>query len=64
MSSTKLGIVGNCLWNYYNKNIKKPKVPMVEKITFEKINPFDWENGKCAVCTFPLNTDIRGLQVR
>ena len=33
---------------------------MVVKIAFEKSNLIDWENGKYAICTLHLRTDIRG----
>lgn len=35
---------------------------MAEKLAFEMSNPIDWENKKCVICTFSLDTDIRSIQ--
>ena len=62
MFSTELKYCGRLSWNYCNKNIKILKIPVAEKITFEKSNSVDWENKKCVIFTFPLDTDICGPQ--
>ena len=43
--------------NGFIQKIKKNELSLQERRDYEIKNPIDWENGKCQICTFPLNAN-------
>ena len=62
MFSTELKFLSYCFRNYCT--VGKLKIPMAEKIAFEKSSPIDWENRKCVICTFLFDADTQGPHAR
>ena len=57
MFSTELKFVSDCLLKWFYSKNKKNELSIQEKRDYEIENPTDWENGKCKICTFPLNAN-------
>ena len=55
MFTIELKFVSDCLIKWFNAKNKKIELSMSEKKNYELKNPIDWENGKCQICTFPLD---------
>ena len=57
MFSTELKFASDCLLKWFYSKNKKNELSIQEKRDYEIENPIDWENGKCKICTFPLNAN-------
>ena len=57
MFSTELKFASDCLIKWFYSKSKKFELPLQEKRDYEIKNPIDWENGKCQICTFPLDVN-------
>ena len=55
MFSIELKFASDCLIRWFNEKFKKTELSFSEKKEYELKNPIDWENGRCEICTFPLN---------
>ena len=54
MFSVELKFASDCLLKWFNAKYKKVELSLLEKRNYELKNPIDWENGKCQICTFPI----------
>ena len=57
MFLTELKFASDCLIKWFYSKSKKFELPLQEKRDYEIKNPIDWENGKCQICTFPLDVN-------
>ena len=55
MFSIELKFASDCLLKWFNSKYKKIELPLAEKRNYELQNPIDWENGRCQICTFPID---------
>ena len=55
MFSVELKFALDCLLKWFYSKNKKIEISLQEKKDYELKNPIDWENGKCCICTFPLD---------
>ena len=55
MFSVELKFASDCLLKWFYSKNKKIELSLQEKKDYELKNPIDWENGKCSICTFPLD---------
>ena len=55
MFSIELKFASDCLLKWFYSKYKKTELSLSEKKNYEIHNPIDWENGKCQICTFPLD---------
>ena len=55
MFSVELKFASDCLLKWFYSKNKKIELSLQEKEDYELKNPIDWENGKCSICTFPLD---------
>ena len=55
MFSTELKFAADCLLKWFYSKNKKVELSIQEKKNYEVKNPIDWGNGKCQICTFPLD---------
>ena len=55
MFSIELKFASDCLLKWFYSKYKKTELSLSEKKNYEIHDPIDWENGKCQICTFPLD---------
>ena len=55
MFSVELKFASDCLLKWFYSKNKKIELSLQEEKDYELKNPIDWENGKCSICTFPLD---------
>ena len=57
MFCTEIKFATSCLLKWFYTKHKNFELNLANKQTFEKENPIDWDNGHCAICTFPLSNN-------
>ena len=57
MFNTEIRFATNCLLAWFSDKYKKLELNIDFKKQYESENPIDWENGRCVLCTFPLDAN-------
>ena len=57
MFNTEIRFATNCLLAWFYDKYKKLELNIDFKKQYESENPIDWENGRCVLCTFPLDAN-------
>ena len=57
MFSTEIKFATDCVLTWFYNRYKNLELDMESKRKFEEQNPIDWENGRCRLCTFPLEVN-------
>ena len=57
MFCTEIKFATSCLLKWFASKYKNFELNLDNKRKYEKENPIDWNNGHCAICTFPLSNN-------
>ena len=57
MFCTEIKFATDCVLQWYQDKYKNFELSIENKKEFERENPFDWENGECVLCRFPLEAN-------
>ena len=62
MFSIEIRFATNCLLSWFHNKYRNEEVDIELKMQYQKENPIDWENGRCVLCTFPLEANLTNHQ--
>ena len=62
MFSIEIRFATNCLLSWFHNKYRNEEVDIKLKMQYQNENPIDWENGRCVLCTFPLEANLTNHQ--
>ena len=62
MFSIEIRFATNCLLAWFHNKYKNKEIDLTVKIQYQNENPIDWENGRCVLCSFPLEANLTNAQ--
>ena len=62
MFSIEIRLATNCLLPWFHSKYRNEEVDIKLKMQYQNENPIDWENGRCVLCTFPLEANLTNHQ--
>ena len=64
MFNVELKFVSDILLKWFNTKVKSKylEIDPFTKLNYQRENPIFRQNGKCAICRFPLSIKVKGLE--